>query len=209
MRNVEIKGSTILFLPVVKGLVSEGDAVEKAINEENPDAVVISVSKEELAALEHKDDYDKYEPSDIEEIYGVLLESFGEVKIPPPCYVKALDAGTAKNITLIPMDMNEDLYTETYCYEIGGLDLIRESMFVSRAHRKRFDLSSAGAFALDWDKKVNKPSGFRNLNRKREEHMADVLRKLAGKYPKILVVVEYERSDNVAKLLGAEPVQHS
>jgi hypothetical protein len=209
MRSVEINGSTILFLPVVKGLVSEGDAVEKAINEENPDAIVVSVSKEELAALEHKEDYDKYEPSDIEEIYGVLLESFGDVKIPPPCYVKALDVGTAKNLTLIPMDMNEELYTETYCYEIGGMDLIRESMFVNRAHRKKFDLSSAGAFALDWDKKINKPGGFRKLNHKREEHMADVLRKLAGKYHRILVIVEYERSDNVAKLLSAEPAQHS
>ena len=28
-----MNGSTILFLPVVKGLVSEGEAVEKAINE--------------------------------------------------------------------------------------------------------------------------------------------------------------------------------
>jgi hypothetical protein len=107
------------------------------------------------------------------------------------------------------MDMNEELYTETYCQEIGGLDLIRESMFVNRAHRKKFDLSSAGAFALDWDKKVNKPGGFRKLNRKREEHMAEVLRKLAGKYHRMLVVVEYERADNVADLLVPEPAQHS
>jgi hypothetical protein len=209
MRSVDVNGSTILFLPVVKGLVSEGDAVEKAIAEENPDAIAVSVSKEELAALSHKEDYDKYEPSDIEEIYGVLLETFGEVKIPPPCYVKALDVGTERNITMVPIDMNEELYTETYCYEIGGLDLIRESMFVRRAHRKKFDLSAAGAFAIDWDMKINRPGGFRRLNLKREEHMADVLRKLAGKYRKVLAVIEYERSDNVAKLLGAEPAQHS
>jgi hypothetical protein len=209
MRSVEINGSTVRIQPVVKGLVSEGDEVEKAINEENPDAIAISISKEELNALGTKADYDKYEPSDIEEIYAVLLEKFGEVKIPPPCYVRAYDVGTAKNITLVPIDMNEELYTETYCYEVGGLDLIRESMFVKRAHRKRFDFASAGAFAVDWDKKINKPGGFRNLNVKREEHMADALSKLAGKYHKILAVVEYERAENVEKILSSNPAQHS
>ena len=83
MRSVEINGSTIHFLPVVKGLVSEGDAVEKAINEENPDAIAISISKEELAALGNKEDYDKYEPSDIEEIYSVLLENVRRGQDPP------------------------------------------------------------------------------------------------------------------------------
>jgi hypothetical protein len=209
MRNVEINGSTIQFLPVVKGLVSEGDSVEKAINEENPDAVAISISKEELVALGNKDDYDKYEPSDIEEIYGVLLETFGDVKIPPPCYVKARDVGTSKNITLVPIDMNEELYTETYCYEIGGLDLIRESMFVRRAHRKRFDFASVGAFVVDWDKKINKPGGFRKLNLKREQHMAEALRNLSGKYHKILAVIEYERSGSVEGLLSEDQPQHS
>jgi len=43
MRNIEINGSTIQFLPVVKGLVSEGDAVEKAINEGDPDAIAVSI----------------------------------------------------------------------------------------------------------------------------------------------------------------------
>jgi hypothetical protein len=209
MRNVEINGSTIQFLPVVKGLVSEGDAVERTIGEESPDAIAISISKEELAALAVKEDYDKYEPSDIEEIYAVLLESFGDVKIPPPCYVKALDVGNSKNIILVPIDLNEEAYTENYCQEVGGVDLIRESMFVKRAHRKQFDLSSAGAFAADWDRKVNKPGGFRKLNLIREEHMAEALRKLTGKYHKILAVIEYERSENVANLLSEKPVQHS
>ena len=206
MRSVDVNGSTILLLPVVKGLVSEGDAVEKAINEENPDVIAVSISKEELAALVTKEDYDKYEPSDIEEIYAILLEKFGEVKIPPPGYVKALDVGTAKNIPLVPIDMNEELYTDTYCYEVGGVDLIRESMFVKRAHRKRFDFESAGAFAVDWDKKINKPGGFRNLNLKREEHMAESLRKLTGKYHRILAVIEYERENGVESLLnGTRP----
>ena len=99
--------TTTATAAAASSLVSEGDSVEKAINEENPDAVAISISKEELVALGNKDDYDKYEPSDIEEIYGVLLETFGDVKIPPPCYVKARDVGTSKNITLVPIDMNE------------------------------------------------------------------------------------------------------
>jgi hypothetical protein len=209
MRNVEINGSTIHILPVVKGLVSEGETVEKAIKEANPDAIAISISKEELAALGTKEDYGKYEMSDLEEIYSVLLEKFGEIEIPPPCYVKARDIGTAMSITLVPIDMNEEAYTETYCHEVGGVDLIRESMFVKRAHRKRFDFTSAGAFALDWDKKINKPGGFQKLNQKREEHMAEALGRLTGKYRTILAVIEYERAGNVEKLLTGNSAQHS
>ena len=209
MRSIEINGSTIQFLPVVKGLVSEGDAVEKAINEGYPDVIAVSISKEELAALGNKEDYDKYEPSDIEEIYSVLLETFGEVKIPPPCYVKARDVGTEKNITLVPIDMNEELYTETYCYEVGGVDLIRESMYVKQAHRKRFDFTSAGAFALDWDKKINRPGGFRKLNLKREEHMAEAMVKLTGKYHRILAVIEYERCEHVERIISANQLSRN
>lgn len=105
--------------------------------------------------------------------------------------------------------MNEELYTETYCFEVGGVDLIRESMFVKRAHHKRFDFSTAGAFALDWDNKINRPGGFRKLNEKREVHMAEALGKLTGRYHRILAVIEYERSDNVEKILTSKSVQHS
>lgn len=201
MRRIELNGSAIVILPVVKGLVSEGDAVRNAFEELRPEAIAISISKEELAGLHNKDQYDMYEPSDIEEIYKVLLETFGEVKLPPPCYVSAMDMGDANNVPLVPVDMNEELYSNTYCNEVGGIDLIRESFFVSRAQRKRFALDTPGDFAVDWDRKVNRAGGFRALNRKREQHMASALRTLSGKYKSVLAVIEYERAEGVAKLV--------
>ena len=82
-------------------------------------------------------------------------------------------------------------------------------MFVKRAHRKRFDFASVGAFVVDWDKKINKPGGFRKLNQKREQHMAEALRNLTGKYHNILAVIEYERSASVEGLLSEDQSQHS
>ncbi|MDH7509022.1 MAG: hypothetical protein QHH00_06455 [Methanomassiliicoccales archaeon] len=197
MRRVELNGTTINVLPVVKGLVSEESAVEKAFELVCPEVVGISISPEELEGLRRKEDYEKYEPSDLEIAYGNLLSLFGAVKIPPPCYVKALELSERTKTPLVAIDMDEEYYTEAYCNCIGTIDLLQESFFVRRLTRKKFDLSSPHNFVLDWDKKVNATSGFRKLLQMREQYMAERIMQMAPLYKKILAVVEYERANGI------------
>jgi hypothetical protein len=202
MRSVRIDSSTVNFLPVVKGLVSEEEAVTKAYQELKPDAIAVSISKEELAGLHNREDYDKYELSDLEIIYQAFLEQFGEVRCPPPAYVKALEISEINGTPILPLDMNDEVYTEAYCTHVKTTHMIQESFFTRRATRKRYDLSSPQAFAISWDGRVNKASGFRDLECAREQHMAEAVRNLAKMYRNVLAVVECERAGAVCDLLS-------
>lgn len=201
MRSIRIEAADISLLPVVKGLVSEEGAVSRSFDEVRPDVIAISVSREDLEGLHRREDYEKYEPSDLEIIYQAFLESFGEVRIPPPAYVRALEISEERGTPIIPIDMNEELYTETYCQKVRTRDMIRESFFARRATGKTYDLSSPEAFARSWDARVNRARGFRELERAREAHMANALRRLSGKYSKILAVIECERLEGVVRTL--------
>lgn len=205
MKRVKVNGSAVTILPVVKGLVSEEETVEKAIDEVGPDAVAVSISREELAALRNKDDYDKYELSDLEDTYAAFLELFGEVKVPPPCFVRSLDVCTVRTTPILPLDMNDEVYTEAYCQNVKATDMIRESFFSSRAGKKKYDLTSPHDFARSWDRRVNRAKGFQELEKARERHMASVLRNICTKYRNVLAVVECERAEGVEEVLISLP----
>ena len=201
MRRIELNGSRLDILPVIKGLVSEGTKVRRAIEDLGPDVVCLSISKEELEGLARKEDYSLYEMSFLEQVYQVHLEEFGEVKLPPPCFVDAFDLCNEKGIKMLPLDMNEELYSETYCLKVSGIDLLRESYFSNRAHKLKLDHSSPENFVKAWDKRVNRAKGFRELNQDREKHMAECLRRLAERSTSVLALVECERVDGVCTWL--------
>jgi len=205
MRSVELNGSVINILPVVKGLVSEEESVANAFIDISPDVVAVSISKEELEGLRRKEDYDKYEPSSLEIAYAENLSIFGKVEIPPPCYVKSLELCDKDKVPIIAIDMDEESFSDTFCDSVGGLDLLRESLFARKAWKKRFDLSSPESFVIDWDRRVNRASGFRELERAREKYMAEALADAARSYKRILAVVECERAEGVIGDLETPP----
>jgi len=193
MQEIELNGSRIHVLPVIKGLVSEGEKVRAAILEISPQAVGISISKEELEGLRSYQG-EEIELSDLEEAYKAGLQEFGEVQLPPPCYLEAVRVAEELSIPLIPIDMNEELFSERYCELIGGLELMKESFFSHRLAKKRFVIDSAEEFVLDYDRKVNGGRGISTLNGERELHMTSTTVDLAGKYARLMVLVEMERS---------------
>jgi hypothetical protein len=205
MQEINVNGSLVRVLPVIKGLVSEKDNVRAAIVELRPAAVGVSISKEELEGLLSYAG-EEIELSDLEEAYKAGLQEFGEVQLPPPCYIEATKTCAELNIPLIPVDMNEDLFSDRYCELIGGFELMKESYFSHRLARKKFDLESAEAFVIDYDRKVNGGQGIRALNLGRERHMAQAVIDLAIDRREVLVVAELERSaglvSNIKGLAG-------
>lgn len=193
MHEIELNGCRIYLLPVIKGLVSEGEKVRTAISELRPQAVGVSISKEELEGLRSYQG-EEIELSDQEEAYKAGLLEFGEVQMPPPCYTEAVKVTDELGIPLIPIDMNEDLFSERYCELIGGLELMKESFLSHRVARKKFIMDSAEEFVLDYDKKVNGGRGISTLNAEREQHMTSSTVDLASQYSSLLVLVEMERS---------------
>jgi hypothetical protein len=201
MPSVLINGAEVVVVGVLKGLVKEEEKVVKAFTFHMPDAVGISTSKEELAALRTKETHSDYELSALERVYKVYMEHFGEVRLPTPAYMKAIELTDAIHLPLIPLDLNDEEFTELYCMRIQGSDMVRESFYTRSIKRRKYRIGSAEEFALDWDKKVNRAKGFRQLERDREEHMALTLRNMSSKYKRILALVEYERSGGVEQSL--------
>ncbi len=201
MRSVEINGSRVHVVGVVKGLVIEEKKVESAFTAIIPDVVGISVSKEQLAALRSKEVWEEYELSPLETAYKMMIQEFGEARLPSPAFIKALELAESSRISVIPIDMNDYDYTEAYCQKVGTMDLVREGAFSKSVKRRKFDGSSAESFTIDWDKRVNKSKGFRELEREREQHMVNALRRMTRRYRNILAFVDYERYNGVSTRL--------
>jgi hypothetical protein len=82
MRTIELGTSRIAVLPVVKGLVSEADEVPNAFSEVRPEAIAVSISREELEALRNRDDYADVRTVRPEIIYQAFLERWGRYASP-------------------------------------------------------------------------------------------------------------------------------
>ena len=205
MRQIKVENSIVTILPAVKGLVSDSEKVVNAVERVSPDVIAVSISKEELAGLKDMEPTDEIELNDIEIVYAAMLEEFGEVATPSPYLVSALNVAVSHDIPILPIDMNDEVYTESYCRNVKTMEMLKESRRAKGLLRKRskFDFSSPEAFAISCDAVVNK-KGFRALETERESHMASVIKALCRTYDNILAVIEVERADAVISNLNED-----
>ena len=204
LEKLKVDGCTVHILGVIKGLKSETERVRKAFEESKPDKVAISLSKEEVEGL--KSIPDDYEPelSRYEEIYAEGLGRFGEVAAPPPCYVATLELAQHEGIPLVPVDMDEQSYTDLYCAVVPGTALFRHSTRTWLLKRRTFSNDSPEKFVLAWDKAVNNMEGFKIIESKRAQAMAKGIKKACVGSKDLLAVVELERAADVLEILREE-----
>jgi hypothetical protein len=205
MNVIERGDSRITILPVIRGLVSESNRVFDAAMRMGPEAIAVSISKEELSAMRNVGNEIDYEMSEIETVYSDLLERFGEVALPPPCFSAALQVSEELGIPILPVDMNEELYSVTYVTLVGTMDLFKESLSIKRLKRKLSRCEDPEEFILEWDALTNRSRGFDRLSSERERHMAGVLARMARRYHDILAIIELERSKGVVWRLESSP----
>lgn len=206
--TLRVNGCTVRLLGVIKGLESEIGKVEKAFDEFKPDKVAVSLSKEELAALDNIPE--DYEPmlTRYEEIYAEGLARFGEVSAPPPCYIAALELAKRDNVPILPVDLDEESFTELYTLAVTGPTLFRHSTRTWLLKRRHFSDESPEEFVYAWDRAVNGLEGFRKIEVKRAEAMAKGIVTACNGASKVLAVIELERADDVRDFLE-EKVQAS
>ena len=188
----------ITLVPVIRGLVSEGERVLEIAKQLRPKAMAISISKEELSALRNVGEDLDYEMSEIETAYSDLLGKYGEVALPPPCFSGALQAADELGIPVLPVDMNEEQYSATYVAVVGTLDLFKESLSIRRLRKKLSRCKTPDEFVIRWDALVNGSKGFDQLSSERERHMAGVLARMARRYDDLLAFIELDRAEGVA-----------
>ena len=190
------------LLPAIRGLVSEAENVRRVIEEFGPDAIAITVGREDLAALQAYDGSDFPPANWEEELYVAGLEAWGEVRKPPPCFVEAVRLAQASNLPLRALDFNDEDYTEKYVNLVTAWDLLGHTRLEKKARTHAFASTTPEEFVLEFDRFVNDPEGYVALETARERHMVARLTKLARKHRALLAIVEYERAPGVRSLLG-------
>jgi hypothetical protein len=199
-------GNATLIIPVIRGLVSEGERVSIALKKHAPDSLGVSISKEALEGLgtylASEERNACAEPENVEEeVYVAGLSRFGEVRKPPPCFVAAWQFGKERGVPVLALDMNDSQFTDAYCRNVSGLDVMFSERRERKIARHKFGSQTPAGFVLEWDEIVNSSKGFKNLEMERERCIANAVFELSKKYNKSVVVIELERIAGVKKIL--------
>lgn len=198
MKALQVGSSQVSLVPVVRGLVSEGDRVRSVLAASRFDSVALSVSPGELEALSVPPD-PLAEPGSLEEeVYVAALGRFGPVAMPPPCFVEAVRVAEERDLECFALDMEEEAFTDLFLAHVGVLDLLRRSWRLRRLARFELGAPSAQALVLHLDTLLTRPRGYRRVEAAREAHMADRLLALCREGRRPLALVEAERAAGVA-----------
>ncbi|MEM4262588.1 MAG: hypothetical protein QXY98_02485 [Thermoplasmata archaeon] len=199
---IEVKGKNLYFLDVVRGLKQEAERVLRAVEMVRPEIIAMSISREEIEGLRDyvREPYE-VEMSRYEQLYAERLSRFGDVYLPPPCYLAGLEVAEKIGIELVGIDMDDETHTTAYCALINGRELLIHSMRLKFLRLQSFKADNPWDFAIKWDRKVNNLRGFRGLERERERYMAEELRKLSLTEKRIMAILDVERAEGVRKLI--------
>lgn len=214
LKLVRVKGKEIYLLGVVKGLTIERKTVRKAFNKIKPDAIALYVSEPELLGLQNVlDGKTKQVPlSRYEVIYARKLahyalfdkDKYGEVQVPPPPLMEALELGLKKKRPVVALDMPEQIYQNEYIKNISTTQLLRHSMRIKKLRKKKFNVKTPEEFTLAWDNELTKLKGFKRLEDARERHMAKRIIELKNKFDTLLAILELERIEGVLNYIKSE-----
>jgi len=199
VQTVRLGGCALDLFPTVKGLESERGPVREAILLSRPEVVALPVSAEGLRGLRAiwKGKEPEFFLSHYEEIYAVKLARFGKICIPPPSFTEAYSVAAGEGIPVRAIDLDEEQFSDAFVQSISTSNLIYHSLRWRWLKRKRFNQPNAREFAVAWDRAINSLKGFRNLENRREEHMARELARLCARHARVLAIVELERMEGI------------
>jgi hypothetical protein len=205
--------SSVVLIGAIRGLVSEGERVKDIIRSNRPSVIGLAISAEGLAAMEEHlksaDDTNAELENLEEEIYVAGLETFGEVRKPPPCYSEAWETAIELKIPVESLDLNDEQYTNAYCRNISTLEMMTQGRSQRRIVKHQFESTTAREFVVEFDSVVNRQKGYQKLEAEREEYMALRIKKLSKDHQKVTTVVELERLEGVKSALDVLGVSYS
>ncbi len=201
-------GSTLLVAPV-RGLTSEAALLAQALDAFRPDTVGLGASAEEFEGLDTyfvrsgAEPIVPLSPGETSEVRGLVR--FGEVSVPNPSFVRAIDWAQGQGIRAEPLDPSDDRSASLFAEHIGYLELVRRTVRERGVGRRPPAPSTPDQFALEWDREVSGGRGSRAFARARDRHLVREARRLVSDGGRVAVVVDRERFDEVRELFDREP----
>jgi hypothetical protein len=204
--RLKIGDTELLIYGTIRGLVSEREKVRKIVESFSPNTILLGISPEQWEGLKKyvKKPF-KIEPNDYEIIYALKLEKFGEVGLPVQTYLEILSISKKYNLSIVPIDMDDELYSNLFTKKIDILKLIRFDMRKRKLYKMNFEASTPEEFVILWDKEVNKIREYREIEEEREKFMSDKIIEIAknvnGK--RVMAIVEFERFEGIIKRINS------
>ena len=200
MKSLRIGECDIDILPVVHGLVADAEKVRSAYG--GYEAYACALGIEGIQGIKNRSEIDDdFGINEMDIAYAKHMEAFGEVQIPSPALCELIDLCAADGMNVIPLDMNDEDFTELYCDTVKATDFVREHRHAKKGYKKKFDADSPENLAIQWDAHANKVKSYALLSRKREEYIASQIRDVAKYRKSLLVVLEVERVEGIMKHL--------
>ena len=200
-------GARVLLLAPVRGLLADAAGIGPALEAFGPEAVGAGVAAEELRGLVEyfvgapAEPVVPLTPTELSEVRGLCR--FGEVRVPNPAFLEALEWGRARGVPVTALDPTEDEAAELFTEHIGYVELVRRTVHEHRLGRSPPTPSSADAFAVSWDTSIAGGRGSRRLAAARDERLVQATQRLAEGRRRLAVVVDRERYDAVLSRLRA------
>lgn len=200
MKTVTIGKCKIDILPIVHGLVSDADKVKEIYGKY--EAYGIPLSIESISAIMRREElFGDYEVSELDLVYAKHLSVFGSVEFPTPAFCELVDLCKKDSMYVIPLDMNEAEFTETYLNNVKATEFVKEHRVAKKGMKHKFKFTNAETFAKEWDTYINGVKGYGKLAECRENYIAEQIADVAKYRQSFLVVIEVERFDGVMKKL--------
>lgn len=197
------EGRKVTILPVVNGLVSEGERVASQMEEHESYAMALGVDG--IMGLQNRDTIEgEYEVSELDLVYAQHMSAFGTVEMPSPAMCAFVDWCKEHDKQIVALDYNDEDYTELYCNTVKATDFVREHRLAKKGLKKKFQCASPEAMALAWDDHVNTVKGYRTMSQIRESHIAGEISKLLEFKKDVFVCVEVERIQGIIGILERE-----
>jgi len=191
----------LLLLGAVRGLAADAVPTVAALEEFRPEVLGIGMTREELAGLgDYFVDVDT-EPlvpllaSELGEVRG--LARYGEVSVPHPTIVAALEWSKKTGVTVEPLDPSEETLASQFAEHVGYVELVRRTLRERSLTREPPTPGTPDEFAIDWDRRLTPGAGSARLIRARESEIATNLLRLSAGGRRVVGLVDRERFPGV------------
>jgi hypothetical protein len=178
-------------------MASEAKLAVAELDRFRPSVVGVGLSSEELTGLTDYFVGTESEPlvpltsAETAEIRG--LAQFGEVRVPHPTFLAALEWARRAQVKVAPLDPSEEALADQFTEHVSYLELVRRTVRERGMIRRPPKAATADQFVLAWDERLTPGSGSAALIAERERGIAEKLARLAGIGDRAVGIVDRER----------------
>jgi hypothetical protein len=191
----------LLVLGTVRGLVAEVAPLVQRLTSFEPAAVAVGISFDELTGLTDHFLGRSSEPvvplTSSEAAEAKALSQFGEVRVPNPSVLAALEWAKARDVPVEAVDPSDETYATMFTDHITYFELVRRTLRERKLTRDPPKAATANELARSWHARLTPGKGSRAFNAAREAAICDATERLAERTSRVALLVDLERFDPI------------